>query len=758
MIKVIIKEKKHKEHFIGGAADNIPYSKFNQRDLEKGKEKEMRDHGMPPSVAKEIAADEIAKDSPNLNEEEQKTLVRDLMANVNKYKNSTWIFFDTETTGLEPVKAQLTEIAGLAINPDFHDTETNLGQYETKISLTDEIQKRRNEPFVPTKKGELSIDQILKMTQYDVSKSSEYPDEKTAISNFYNFLKNMSSKGKIVLVAHNAKFDKSFIDTRAKLYSLPPIEYDVIDTLQIMQEIYQPVLMVSDKLGVLPKIKTKFGTFSFTLGNITKALEIENKNWHSATADVKMLILATKAVLKYIDEHIDLDVTAAHKQVMDKKKKFSNVPATPIQTTEAAKKKKPVTLDPEPKTAQSDVPKTKNFWVLMAPPAAGKSTWFKNVLGVDVSGLHKKYGIINGVGYISEDAIFDSDSFQEALNAISPDKGRVTSTDIYSGKIPASEDPAIMARKEKIKQAMIMLHAESKKAIEQVLAAGPDNIVVDRLHSSTKTRKQTLNIVSSRPEYRKIAVEWHTGEGSGSIDDIVKMLSQRDIQRATASAGVRKPMDPSRIKDVLTKLRSEPPSKAEGFDEIISGTDTQVAKDFLQKDQQTLKEYNYDDYLEWLNNSQLQKDLESKTFLTEKKLSPYWKVRVERRAAKAGRPARNPIDRKWGEEQQMKSERIDQAMLRLFEKELGMSNELAEEASKMMRQVRHQRKKMQEKKKEGYPQDKRFGPGKKASGSVPTKPKTGILKKIKSDSKKIGGPTYSGEGYGPMGESKDENK
>jgi len=689
---------------------------------------------------------------------EQKTLVKDLMSNVQKYKNSTWIFFDTETTGLNPSKAQLTEIAGLAINPDFKDTETNLGQYETKISLTPETQKLLNEPFVPSRKGEMGTKDILAMTQYDVSKSSEYPDEKTSIIKFYDFLQKMSSNGEIVLVAHNAKFDKSFIDERAKLYSLPPISYNILDTLQIMQEIYQPILMINDKLGILPKIKTKFGNFSFTLGNITKALEIENKNWHSATADVKMLIQATKAVLKYIDEHMDLDVTVAHKQVIDKIKasqnRFAPKPNDTPAVSEAAKKKVATPVQ----QPVSDVPKTKNFWALMAPPAAGKSTWFKNVLGVDVSGLHKKYGIINGVGYISEDAIFDSDSFQQQLNAISPDQDRVTSTDVYGQKMAASEDPKIMARKEKIKQAMILLHAESKKAIEQILSAGPNNIVVDRLHSSMKTRKQTLNIVSSHPEYRKIAVEWHTSSTGASIDDIVNMLSQRDIQRATASAGIRKPMDPSRIKDVLTKLRQEPPSKSEGFDEIISGTDTQAAKHILKKDQQQLKEFNHDDYLEWLLNSQIQKDLESKAFLTEKKLSPYWKVRVERRAAKAGRPVRNPIDTKWGQEQQLKSERIDQTLLKLFEKEINVSTELAEEASKMMRKVKHQRKKMQEKRKDGYPQDKRFGPGKKATGSVPTQPKTGILKKIKSDSKKIGGPTYSGTGYGPMGENKDENK
>ena len=60
MIK--IKIKKAKEHFIGGAGDNRPDSDFDPQLLKKGVEKEISDHGLPPSDALEIAKDELTLD------------------------------------------------------------------------------------------------------------------------------------------------------------------------------------------------------------------------------------------------------------------------------------------------------------------------------------------------------------------------------------------------------------------------------------------------------------------------------------------------------------------------------------------------------------------------------------------------------------------------------------------------------------------------------------------------------------------------
>jgi hypothetical protein len=67
MIK--IKILKEKEHFIGGAADNLPDSDFDPILLKKGQEKEMRDHGLNASDAAEIAKDELKIDQETYSKE-----------------------------------------------------------------------------------------------------------------------------------------------------------------------------------------------------------------------------------------------------------------------------------------------------------------------------------------------------------------------------------------------------------------------------------------------------------------------------------------------------------------------------------------------------------------------------------------------------------------------------------------------------------------------------------------------------------------
>lgn len=258
-----------------------------------------------------------------LNEEEKAVFLRDLTQGIQKYKDSVWIFFDTETTGLKPEDAQLLEIAAVAVKSDLLDDAGVIAKYHTKVTLTPETEKKRKEPHVPLRPNDKSVEDLLSMTQYfDTKAGAKYIDEKDAIEGFYEFIKKMSSQGKVVLVAHNASFDNNFISGRGKVYSVPKLDYEVIDTLQVMEEVFYPLIQVVDEMGILPKIKTKFGV-SFTLGNISKALDINVDDWHSALADVKMLIKITKAVVNLLEKNGDLDVSAGYKVAMDRKAKMA---------------------------------------------------------------------------------------------------------------------------------------------------------------------------------------------------------------------------------------------------------------------------------------------------------------------------------------------------------------------------------------------------------------------------------------------------
>lgn len=254
--------------------------------------------------------------------EDSKVFLKDLSSGIQKYKDSVWVFFDTETTGLNPNNAQLLEIAAIAVKSDLLDDAGVVAKYHTKVSLTPETEKKRKEPHLPANPRDKSIDDLLDMTQYfNTSSGAGYIDEKKAVEGFLSFLDKLANEGKIVLVAHNAKFDNNFIETRAKLYSVPIVKHEVIDTLQVMEEVFYPLIQVVDEKGILPKIKTKFGV-SFTLGNVSKALDINVDDWHSALADVKMLIKITKAVISLLEKNGDLDVTDAYAKAMVRKAKM----------------------------------------------------------------------------------------------------------------------------------------------------------------------------------------------------------------------------------------------------------------------------------------------------------------------------------------------------------------------------------------------------------------------------------------------------
>ena len=178
-----------------------------------------------------------------------------------------------------------------------------------------------NEPFVKTQKNELSIKQVLDMTGYDISKSETYEEEKKVISDFINYLNKLSRDNrKVVLIGQNIiNFDNKFFSKRAKLYNLPSLDNDVIDTKILLQNVYYPLLRAKKSTDILDQIKTDDGNHSFSLGIIAKALKIDNKNWHRAIEDVKMLILVVGKVLNEINNNLDLDVTGAQSDIAKEK-------------------------------------------------------------------------------------------------------------------------------------------------------------------------------------------------------------------------------------------------------------------------------------------------------------------------------------------------------------------------------------------------------------------------------------------------------
>lgn len=329
MIKIkIIKER---EKLKGGQGDNRPDADFDPKQLAVGVKDETGEHTPSKQIGKEIAKDHLTKDPDyyrklkaagvdeylQLREEEKKAAVMmsELLKQLEAHQNKIWVFFDTETSGMHPNDRQLTEIAGIAVKPDFISGNGKIiNQYHTKIDLTPETQELiKQQGDMKSTPGKMSVKDILKMNQYFTSKG-EKTQEETALKGFIDFVKSLESEGEVILLAHNAKFDRQFISVRSAKYGLEKLNNKTIDTLDLVYEFFYPLLVVVDKEKLLSTLKTPRGMPSFTLGTLSKALNIDNKEWHSALADVKTLIDITQQIVSRLQKEKDVDVRAGYEK------------------------------------------------------------------------------------------------------------------------------------------------------------------------------------------------------------------------------------------------------------------------------------------------------------------------------------------------------------------------------------------------------------------------------------------------------------
>jgi DNA polymerase III epsilon subunit-like protein len=248
------------------------------------------------------------------------TSVPEAIEKLDSYADKTWIFFDTESTGFDQNKDQVTEIAAIAVSPNNWTDPKIVGTYHEKIKLNPDILRRLNDPESPERKEwekaqakmykPLNKPQdVLGMTRYG-EKGVKYKDEQMTLDEFRDFITGFKDP---VLVAQNASHDMKFVNGRLRqklpkipvIDTVPLLKFQLIPLLQSLtdvENIQKNVLpnLPEDKKdeflqvfkmasGVLDMISGRGGP-SASLGKIADAFEINADEWHNALADTKMLI------------------------------------------------------------------------------------------------------------------------------------------------------------------------------------------------------------------------------------------------------------------------------------------------------------------------------------------------------------------------------------------------------------------------------------------------------------------------------------
>jgi DNA polymerase III epsilon subunit-like protein len=214
-----------------------------------------------------------------------------------KYSGSTFIWLDTETTGLKQHKNQITELAGIATDYKFNKLENNEFHKKFKINWDDVEDKEKTKNV------------ILPMTRYGES-GKKYYDEKKSIDEFFDWVDTFKNP---VLIAQNAAFDLKFLVVR----SGKKIKYPVIDTKKIIQQFFIPAvqqlsddenLEAQEMLKNLPTSEKDKGLPTSSMGKIAPTLGLDVTGWHSAIEDVNIMIEMFKKMMEFFEQNKDVNI------------------------------------------------------------------------------------------------------------------------------------------------------------------------------------------------------------------------------------------------------------------------------------------------------------------------------------------------------------------------------------------------------------------------------------------------------------------
>jgi len=251
--------------------------------------------------------------------------IKEVLDKFLQFDGKTMILFDTETVGLEPNTSyiQLTHIAAIAYEGS---SLKEIGEFSKKVNIGSALNNALNDPnsteakqldkemnrrLKKYGKPDLHPRDALKMTGYE-NPNAEKLDEKEALIQFEKFLSQFDN---VVILAHNATFDMKFIEARRKLNGLPPKKrYPVLDTVNISRFFFIPAMQALETIPEVKTIldgllaKTKYKSYSSSLGKLGAVLGVKVDGWHDAKEDVKMLMQVLQKMIEFLKANSTTDI------------------------------------------------------------------------------------------------------------------------------------------------------------------------------------------------------------------------------------------------------------------------------------------------------------------------------------------------------------------------------------------------------------------------------------------------------------------
>ena len=172
------------------------------------------------------------------------------------------VFFDTETSGLEPLEHQIIELAAIRV------VRTQTGALRIEDKMDDFIHLPEGEQLRP------EITELTHITDAMLQEEGKEPAEVAA--HFHRLIEGTGTKRRVLLAAHNAQFDLLFTRQLLKGHRLG-VELKFLDTLTVYK----------DRAAYPHKLEAAIKHYK---------LESKVQNSHRAIDDVCALLEVTKAM------------------------------------------------------------------------------------------------------------------------------------------------------------------------------------------------------------------------------------------------------------------------------------------------------------------------------------------------------------------------------------------------------------------------------------------------------------------------------